>query len=237
MKFMLIHGAWHGGWCWDEVADRLEDEGADVFAPTLKGLSERAGELDDTLDLNTHIDEVADWLRNRDDIILVGHSYGGAVTLAALDRAPTHVEQLILLDAVVPEPGKTLFDIVPADAAERRRAEAEASPGGLTFNPLSPERLGLNPDQAGVLEGRVTGQPVRTYQTPFRLKGKPGAGKPLTYITCTDPVFLPLTDHRARAEANGWDVIELATGHDAMISDPDATAALLLRLARDKGGA
>ncbi len=231
MNFMLIHGAWHGGWCWDPVADILEDAGHSVFAPTLKGLSERAGELDDTLDLDTHIDEVAGWLRNRDEVVLVGHSYGGAVTLGAADRAAAHVSRIILLDAVVPEAGRTLFDLIPAASADGRRAEAAASPGGLTFKPLSTERLGVGPEHEGLLAGQLTGHPVKTYETPFRVKGALGAGKPLTYIACTDPVFLPLADHRARAERLNWDVRLLATGHDAMISDPAATAAMLLELA------
>lgn len=234
MNFLLIHGAWHGGWCWDAVADRLRETGAEVFAPTLKGLSERAGELDATLDLNSHIEEVTDWLRDRNDVTLVGHSYAGSVTLGALDRAAKHVSSIILLDAVVPESGKTLFDLIPAKAAETRRSEAAASPGGLTFKPLSPARLGMtDPVHIAQIEGRLSGHPARTYETIYQVDNPLGVGKPLTYIRCTDPVFLPLVDHAERAKALGWPMRELATGHDAMITDPHATAELMLELARD----
>ena len=233
MNFLLIHGAWHGGWCWDAVAEKLRSMGANVAAPTLKGLSERAGELDDTLDLNTHINEVTDMLHDMQNVTLVGHSYAGALVLGAYDKLPDVVSNLILLDAVVPEIGKTLFDIVPEKSAQNRRAEAAASPGGLTFKPLSTKRLGLLPEHEEIIAGRLSGQPVRTYETIYQLDNPMGAGVPVTYIACTDPVFLPLIEHRARAEAKGWPVVELATGHDAMISDPSGTARLLMELGAD----
>ncbi|MEL6584292.1 MAG: alpha/beta hydrolase [Pseudomonadota bacterium] len=232
MRIILVHGAWHGAWCWDAVAQLLRDAGHTVETPTLKGVGERAGELDASVDLNTHIDQLAGMLKADAPALLVGHSYGGAVTLGAADRVPDGVTALVQLDAQQPEPGTTLFDLVPEEARDRRRAEAAASRGGLTFSPGDISKLGLSEELTAEIAPKLTPHPVQTYETPLTLMHPIGAGKPCTYIACTDPPYAPLATHRHRAAALGWPVIELTTGHDAMLSAPAEVAALIHKSTR-----
>ena len=86
--FLLVHGAWHGGWCWRRVADRLTAKGRYVVAPTLSGVGERSHLVNDSINLSTHIDDVVSEIRwkNLEDLVLVGHSYGGMVITGVAER-------------------------------------------------------------------------------------------------------------------------------------------------------
>ena len=110
ITFVLIHGAWHGAWCWQFLTPLLEAHGHEVIAPTLAGMGERAGELSDTITLDTHIDEVVDLLERRrvQNAVLVGHSYAGVVISGIADRVPYRLRRLVFLDAVIVEDGQTL---------------------------------------------------------------------------------------------------------------------------------
>jgi pimeloyl-ACP methyl ester carboxylesterase len=79
--FVLVHGAWHGGWCWRRVSDLLEKQGHKVFAPTMTGLGERSHLIGGKIDLATHVTDIVNVIKweNLNDIVLVGHSYGGVV--------------------------------------------------------------------------------------------------------------------------------------------------------------
>src|SRR5262245_20014465 len=107
--YVLVHGAWQGGWCWRFVAERLRAEGREVFTPTLTGLGERARLLDKTVNLTTHIEDVCQLLLFEDltDVVLVGHSYGGMVVSGVADRMPERVRTLIVVDGFVPTDGKS----------------------------------------------------------------------------------------------------------------------------------
>src|SRR3712207_5745958 len=108
--YVLVHGAWHGGWCWKKVVPLLRTAGHEVYTPTLTGLGERAHLLSPTITLDTHILDVVNVLEYEEllDVVLVGHSYAGAVISGVADRAPTQVAQLVYLDAFVPRDGEAL---------------------------------------------------------------------------------------------------------------------------------
>ena len=112
MTFLLIHGAWHGGWCWRDVASRLRKAGHEVHAPSLTGLGERKHLAGGRIDLDTHIQDVVGLIEMEDlrDVVLVGHSYGGMVITGAADRMPASIARLVYLDAFVPENVKCLLD-------------------------------------------------------------------------------------------------------------------------------
>ena len=111
--YLLVHGAWHGGWCWRRVTDILRAEGHTVFTPTLTGLGERAHLARPEIDLETHISDVLGVLdaEELDDVILCGHSYGGMVITGVADRLPGRIKALVYLDAFVPEHGESVIDL------------------------------------------------------------------------------------------------------------------------------
>ena len=108
--FVLVHGAWHGGWCWRRVADRLEGKGHKVFVPTMTGLGDRSHLLTKGINLDTHITDIVNVLKWEDlkDIVLVGHSYGGIIVSGVADQMHDKIASIVFLDAFVPEDGDSL---------------------------------------------------------------------------------------------------------------------------------
>ena len=219
--FVLVHGAWHGGWCWHDVAAALRADGHVVYAPTLSGVAERAA-LAPHVDLSTHVDELARLLAFEDltEVVLVGHSYAGLVITGAAARSAARLSRLIYLDAFLVDPGQSVFDVLRPE----RRAVYEATiHDGLIPSP-PPEVFGItDPAQAAWVGERLTPQPLRTWTQP--LAGTTAV--PASYIRCTEgPLVRSFEGFAARIEG---EVVEIATGHDAMITTPADLAALLAR--------
>jgi pimeloyl-ACP methyl ester carboxylesterase len=230
--FVLVHGACHGGWCWSRVARRLRAAGHDVFTPTLTGFGERAHLLTHDVGPATLVQDVVAVLENEElsGVVLVGHSFGALVALGVADRVPARLRRIVLIDGVVVEPGQPAFAGLPADAVATRIAAAQVSSGGLSYPPPPAAVFGLR--DAGDIAWvgrRLTPHPLRTYTEPFGLCSPLGNGLPVTYVCCTDPEYPAVASAHAIVRREGWEWRELATGHDAMISDPDATVAELLR--------
>lgn len=136
--YVLVHGAWHGGWCWRAVARSLRADGHEVHAPSLTGLGDRRHLAAPDIDLDTHVMDVVHLLEMEDltGVVLVGHSYGGMVVTGAADRAHPRIRSLVYLDAFVPEDGRTLLDyVVPERAA--RMAEEGRRTGWVSPPPMS----------------------------------------------------------------------------------------------------
>ena len=114
----LVHGAGHGGWCWQRVADRLTAKGHRVFAPTLTGLGERSHLLNDKIDLTTHISDIVNEIKwkDLDQIVLVGHSYGGMVITGVAEQLVSRIASIVYLDAFLPGDGQSVTDVVNAVA-------------------------------------------------------------------------------------------------------------------------
>jgi len=128
--FVLLHGAWHGGWCWSRVATRLRGNGHQVFSPTFTGVSDRAHLLSPSVGLSTHIDDVVRLLDAEalTDVVLVGHSYAGMVVSGVAEIRPETLHARAYLDAFVPEDGESAIDLLPETVAEHYR-ESVAGPG------------------------------------------------------------------------------------------------------------
>jgi pimeloyl-ACP methyl ester carboxylesterase len=233
--FVLVHGAWHGGWCWRHVADALREHGHRVFTPTCTGLGERAHLLSPSVTIDTFIEDIAAVLlcEELEDAVLVGHSFAGIVISGVADRMPERLRHLVYLDAVVLENGQCGFDILPPGVPEERTRLAQETSGGLSVPCPEPEAFGVSePDQAAWLRRRLTPHPLRCYQSPLRLDASAGNGRPCTYIACSDPFYAPLAGVRERIRGEpGWTWREIATGHDAMVSDPVALTAMLEEVA------
>ena len=230
--FVLIHGAFHGGWCWRFVAERLTKAGARVLTPTMTGLGERAHLLSPSVNLETFIADALGVIEAEEltDIVLVGHSFGGIVISAVADRRPSCVRHLVYLDAVVPKEGCSALSRLPGATAEARVRAARESPGGLTI-PAPPAAAFDVPEGAARdwLQRRLTPHPLAAYADPIRLAHPVGNGLPRTYIRCIQPIYEAVRQSYAEiASDQAWSCIDLDTGHDAMITAPDALADLLL---------
>lgn len=231
--FVLLHGAFHGAWCWARVAPLLRAAGHAVFTPTQTGLGDRAHLLHPGITLSTFVDDLVAVLETEEltGAVLVGHSFGGNAITGAAERVPHRIRHLVYLDAVVPRDGVAPLDSsVPEIAAERRALAART--GNLSVAPPEPAVFGVpeGPD-AEWLRRRMTPHPFGALNTGIPLAQPPGNGLPATYVFCTDPIYGPLAWARDRARALPWAWREIAAGHDCMVTAPEATAALLMEIA------
>ncbi len=237
--FVLVHGAWHGGWCWKRVIPLLRRAGHDVFAPTLTGLGERAHLLSPTVCLDTHVRDVLGVLAYEDlrEVVLVGHSYGGMVITGVAERAAERLAHLVYLDAFVPRDGECLLDLFPKTAREQTLARARAEGDGWRLPPLREEQpFGVtDPADIAWLRSRLTAHPVPTWTQPVRLTDPKALALPRTFVECTATGWFRGFAERVRSQP-GWRYQDLPTGHDAMITAPRALADLLLGKRRDKPG-
>lgn len=233
--FVLLHGAYHGGWCWGRVADRLRTRGHRVFTPTQTGLGERRHLLSLSITLETFIADLTGVLESEEltDVVLVGHSFGGVAITGAADRVPERIRHLVYLDSTILENGEAPFDVLGPDIRAARTQLAQESSGGLSVPPPAPVVFGVfNTADADWVARRMTPHPFATYSDRLHLKNPPGNGLPRTYIVCTDPIYAPLALSRQRVQGNpGWNWREIATGHDAMVSAPETLAHMLLEIA------
>ena len=224
--FVLVHGAWHGGWCWRFVRPFLK--GHDVHAPSLTGLGERRHLAHPEIDLDTHVEDIVGLLEMEDlhDVVLVGHSYGGMVVTGAADRVPARIARLVYLDAFVPENGKCTLDYVVPERAARMREEGEKT-GSVTPPPLSLWGL-TRQEHIDFVKPRESRHPFRAMAQPIRLSGNAG-GIPKTFVYCSSPATGSFDRFATKIRNDrAWRFHELATGHDAMILMPEAVARILL---------
>ncbi|OHV25676.1 alpha/beta hydrolase [Parafrankia soli] len=227
--FVLVHGAWHGGWCWRRVAVRLRAAGHEVFTPTLTGVSDRAHVLHAGVGLETHVEDVVRLLdaEGLTGAVLVGHSYAGQVISAVADRRPAAVGRRVYLDAFVGGDGDAAIDLLPPAIAGHYRDSVRDAGFGWLIPPRSLEVLGVtDPADLSWLQPRLTPLPWLCYSQPLRLSGAVDA-VPAAYVDCTDwmRVFQPFAE---RAAARGWPVHPLATGHEAMVTAPGELTKILL---------
>ncbi len=147
--FVLVHGAWHGGWCWVRVARLLREAGHLVFTPSLTGLGDRAHLARPEVDLTTHVHDIAGLLdmEEIEDAILVGHSYGGMVISGAAAQAPTRAAHLVYLDAFVPRAGQAVMDLLPSGAADAMARGREGRGWRLADSLVLPGTLGDSSDR------------------------------------------------------------------------------------------
>jgi pimeloyl-ACP methyl ester carboxylesterase len=228
--FVLLHGAWHGGWCWERVAERLRVRGHRVTTPTQTGLGERSHLMSPNIDLGVFTSDLVNHLlwEGLSDVVLVGHSFGGNAISGAAEVVPERITRLVYLDALVPVSGRSTFDDYPAGMADQRIEQAQLTSGGLSIPAPPASAFGIaDPTDAAWLEARLTPHPLRTYTSTQSFRDKPGNGLPAEYILCNDPIYGPLHGARARARSLGWPVREIATGHDAMVTAPGALVDLL----------
>ncbi len=233
--FVLLHGAWHGGWCWRDVEAGLRAQGHRVFTPTQTGLGDRKHLMSRDITLDTFVTDVVNVLEAEElqDVILVGHSFGGSGISGAADRVPDRIRHLVYLDSLMLEGGQSPFGMLPPDVVEARRRLVREQGEGV-FIPAPPiGAFGIpdNHEGADWVRRRLTPHPVSTFESPLTLRNPVGNGRPRTYIHCTGPVYGPLEASRQWVRRQqGWNWQEIATGHDAMVTAPAELTRMLLAI-------
>lgn len=235
---VLVHGAWHGAWCWRRVLPLLRSAGTECHAVTLTGVGERAHLLAPTVDLHTHIQDVIGLIEAEElqRVVLVGHSYAGMVITGVADRLQQEraglLVHLVYLDAALPRPGDSWSSAHTEDTRQARIAASQSS-GGLSFPPPDAALFGLTGDDRDWVNRRQTPQPFRLYQQPLQFDAARVDALPRTFIDCTQPALATIAPSRVRVRSEpGWNVVEMATGHDPMVSEPAALSQILRDIQR-----
>lgn len=230
--YVLVHGAYGGGWIWRDVAARLRRQGHQVWTPTQTGLGERSHLLSREITVDTHVQDVASLIEMEDlhDIVLVGHSYGGMAVTGVADRMTNRISRIVYLDALIPENGDSAFALLPAGMADARRKAALDQGAGVALPVPGPDAFSI---PAGAAKDwfmqRLRPHPIGTYESPLRLSKPTGAGLPVTYIAYTNPALASIEPSRQRARSKvGWQYRELAVPHDVEVPTPEKVVAVLL---------
>jgi pimeloyl-ACP methyl ester carboxylesterase len=231
---VLVHGAWHGGWCWERLTPLLEQAGYRVLTPTLAGLGARQAELSTQINMDTHVNEIAALVQAQPvPVVLLGHSYAGYVISGVADRLADSgkLRSLIYLDAFVPQDGERLADTrTPEDLA---KMEASFATGNPAYAKIPAKFFGITNDaDIAWVDAQLTDHPAGTYLQRIALKNKLPASLKRSYIACISPKLATIdaSKERVRADAS-WRYVELATGHDCMVTEPAALSQLILSLA------
>lgn len=224
---VLVHGAFHGGWCWRDLADRLGAEGHRVFTPTLTGLGERSHLLTAAVDLETHVQDlvnVFEW-EELSGVVLLGHSYGGMPITGAADRIPARLSALVYLDAILPEDGQSALAI---RSAEPGAVALPESADGISVPPPPATVFGLAGEQAAHAERLLTPHPLATMSQPVSLSGAWRQVSQKLYIRCGQYPGPYFDRFLAAAEADpDWIAIPTDLPHNIMMTGPDWLAGVL----------
>jgi pimeloyl-ACP methyl ester carboxylesterase len=230
--YILVGGAWIGAWAWKSVARGLRARGHEAYPLSLTGLGERAHLASPTVDLDTHITDITSLVESEelDDVVLVGHSYAGAVISGAANRAGDKPGALVYLDSAPVFDGERFLDFYPPGAQEQTQRQVTERGDGwrLPFPSLEELRAtasltGLTDEHLSFMRRRAVGQPFKTYTQPLRLVDAPEEYQHVI-IACEDgQALLGLDMPRFKAlNAPPWRVIKIDTGHWPMLSAPDA---------------
>jgi pimeloyl-ACP methyl ester carboxylesterase len=230
--FVLVHGAWHGGWCWRRVADLLERQGHKVVTPTLTGLGERSHLMSRDINLDTHVTDVVNVLIWEDlkDVVLVGHSYGGWVISGAVERVLPRVASIVFLDAFVPDDGARGLD--NTSEFSRKGILAAIENGDISRPPPAAAVFAVNEKDRSWVDSKVTPQPLGVALQPIRLTGARDRVAKKTYIRAAGWPEAIFDRYLSRCRADpAWRTFEMPCGHDVMVDMPERLAEVLQEVA------
>jgi pimeloyl-ACP methyl ester carboxylesterase len=225
--FVLVHGAWHGAWCWRRLARLLARAGHEVFAPTLTGLGERSHLFNPAIGVDTHILDVANEMKwqGLTDVVLVGHSYGGMVVSGVAEKMESAIGSLVMLDAFMPENGQSVIDM--QTPAMREAVLAAARSGAVSLPPRPAEAFRVNEKDRAYVDAQCTPQPIQCFLQKLTLTGARERIGRKTYIRAAAYPSPYFDAGLATARARNWRTHELPCGHDVMLDRPEELAALL----------
>ncbi len=226
--FVLVHGAFHGGWCYSRVAARLRAQMHDVFTPTLSGLGERAHLADQPINLSTHVQDIVATIHyhNLSDIILCGHSYAGMVITGVAGQVGERIKTLFYLDAAVPENNQSAFDIIGPERT-LLMLEAAGETGSMIVSPPA-GIFQVNSSDIEWVDKLCTPHPIGCYIQKLRHTGREALVTRRTYVLCERFRSINHATYARVRDLPGWRAVSIDRGHEVMVDDPDTLVALLL---------
>jgi pimeloyl-ACP methyl ester carboxylesterase len=218
--YVIVHGAWGGGWAFRQLDGLLTADGHKIYRPTLTGQGERSHLASTNIDLSTHIQDIVNVILYEDlhDIVLVGHSYGGMVITGVADRVPDRIRQLIYVDAFLPLDGESANTARPSGGMSLNTTNGFVTYRGFKTDRLPPHDVPMS---------------ARCFSEPISLKNQDAAKKiPATYILAVPSSTNSVQDARfyfsyERAKARGWPVLTIESDHNAQWSHPKELANML----------
>jgi len=222
--YVIVHGAWGGGWAFKNVDSLLTETGSIVYRPTLTGQGERVHLASTGIGLNTHIIDIVNTILYEDlhDVVLVGHSYGGMVVTGVADSIPDRILKLIYIDAFVPENGESILTII-GDTGGGKVEEVN----GFVIPSWVPE---------GKTPPKDVPHPFKTWSDTIILRNTMRVKIPTTYILTVKDGVDPGDDDFASqakiAKEKGWPVLHLEADHNAQWSAPEKFVKMLQEIVR-----
>ena len=233
--YVLVHGTWHGGWVWRDVADRLIAQGHRVFTPTCTGCGERLHLTGPEVGLETHISDIVNVIEYEElsNVILVGHSFSGITITGVADRLRDRIERIVFFDALVPRPGR--MSGVTKDSATGEypawwRARQQHFIAGYQMDLWQDYPMDMlvppeYPDVAAKLRRLITPHPAKQWTDTLVLKNGGWAGLQPTYFHCVGQTYRKSSDLMVGpARGPDWRFVELDIPRDGMLTHPDLVA-------------
>jgi pimeloyl-ACP methyl ester carboxylesterase len=230
--FVLVHGAWHGGWCWRRVSDLLERQGHKVFTPTLTGLGERSHLLRAGINVSTHVTDVANVLKweGLSNVVLCGHSYGGLVVSGVAEQMSSAIGSIVFLDAFVPENSDSMAALTSGAVRDNLKIAAERGDLGVPARSAA-AFLVKDKDQAWV-DAMCVPQPIGTMTEKITLTGARERIGKKAYIRASAYPNPGFDTAYARVKADtSWRTYEVPCGHDVMVDMPERLTEILVEVA------
>ncbi len=230
--FVLVHGAWHGGWCWRRVSDILQARGHKVFTPTLTGLGERSHLLAKGINVSTHVTDVVNvvkWER-LEGVVLCGHSYGGLVVSGIAEQIAPAISSIVFLDAFLPDNGDSMLDLTGQAVIDAARAAQQADALGVP--PRKAEAFGVNEKDRAWVDSLTGLQPLGCFLEKLKLTGARDRIERKSYIRAANYANPGFDKALARVKNDpAWRTYGVPCGHDVMVDMPDRLAEILLEVA------
>lgn len=233
MNFVLVHGGWHGGWCWREVQERLRALGHRVFAPTLTGLGERRHLIDAVTGPETHVDDVCNVIRFEDlqDVALVGHSYGGMIITGVASRIADRIAGLVYVDAFVPTRSGQATNAMANPERVKEIEKSIQSDGTIAASGI--ERWTADPEKIAWLKTMCTPHPAACFGNGVELSGAERKIRNRLFVLAERHKPSNFWQFYDRYKDNpDWQVEVLDCLHDVMIEMPAELSGLLDTFAR-----
>lgn len=229
---VLVHGSWHGGWCWKKLLPYLREQHHEIYAPTLTGLGERNHLATNDTNLSTHVMDITNLLFYEDltEVYLIGHSYGGAVISGVAEKVPNKIKRLVYLDACIPQNNQSIFDIMPGlEAVFKKRTQISQGKDWLV-EPFDPKNWGIiKEDDLQWIKSRLSPMPIHTHDEPIDIPNFEKSHISKSYIRCSEFVDTKSFARVAKGDKN-WDYHEIKSGHDVMVIHPEQLAKIISSL-------